>query len=127
MKRIFLLIILILISGCSIQKEKQEQTKLIAVEKSLNQTLIEIIQTNSDANEYLVSNPNYEIISVEKFYKKDKINITDFPNEYNGLDENKEYYEMKIKSKSQLTLVTIIDLENKETKSAFGIFLMSIE
>lgn len=122
MKKILLLILtLILIAGCSSTQDlKQEVQK-----KSLNETLLDIIKTNDDAYTYLYNNPTYKILSIETFLPQDKLNTTDFPNEYNNL-EDKQYYEVKIKGETDLTLVSIIDLDNQEVKSAFGVFLIGI-
>ncbi len=139
MKKILLLLLtLIIISGCTPTSQNQEQIKQetnspdiyeqskTSLDKvDLNETLINIIKTNDDAYKYLYDNPNYKIISIETFLPSQKLNNTDFPNEYKNLEERK-YYEIKIKGDTDLTLITIVDLENNITTSAFGIFLIEI-
>ena len=124
MKKIFLLIFsLFLLAGCSMNQTDNIEIKENA--EPSNQDLLDIIMLNSDAIEYFQANSDAKIVLVEKFLPLQKLNETDFVNEYNKL-ENREYYEVTIRGSSQLSLIAIVDLENKLVTGAYGIFLVSI-
>lgn len=130
---IFLFIVLLLFLGCSEnivhQNLDDNSTENFQIREDnflpTYDNLYSIVKTNNDSLDYLNSNPGAKIISVEKFLTSDKLNNTDFPNEYSSLDE-KEYYEVRIKGKKDLTLVAIIDFDKREVVRAFGIFIMGV-
>jgi hypothetical protein len=96
-----------------------------------NETIfLEILKTNEDGLSYLQKNPHTKVIRQEKISPnqfEELKNKTQFKALYENLPQ-KELYRVDFKSdNSDLSLMTIIDLENQQIINIYGNFIKNIK
>lgn len=105
-------------------QEQQEQNN--QAEAPLKDQLMLMLFDDKDIQEYFQSYPDAKISSIETFYPESMMNQTRFIEIYQDLPE-KELYKVEITTtKTELSIIGIVDLENKETLKVVGMYLIGI-
>lgn len=125
-KTTLLIIILILLTGCTNSQVKtQNQTNSIT---PTQENLLQILKTNKDGKDYLNNYPNTEVINLTKInpneFKTLKIN-SQYKELYTDLPK-KELYKVNFNGGSQLSIITIIDIEEKKVLKIFGSYMIGL-
>lgn len=129
------MILTILFVSCStnqVEINKEEIKENIVIEEKIileptEENFLMVLNTNQDGREYLEKHPQTKILNITKFHPKN-INITnqEFKDLYFDLPQKELYRVDFIAEDTQLSLMTVIDLENKETIKIFGLFIMGM-
>jgi len=135
-KLLFLSLLLLLFSGCSNQVSDENlnlnSTVIQEVKEVIEPTqenFMKILETNKDGIEYLEKYPNTQVVSFKKIKPEnfDELkNQTQYKELYINLPD-KELYAVDFNGGSQLSLTTIIDLEEKKVLKIFGIFIIGMK
>jgi hypothetical protein len=130
MIKYILVLILLVISGCSSSYDVNLETKIIknlSLEPT-NKNFISVLLTNLDGVEYYDSHEDVyvsDIILIKPNEFEILKNGTRFKELYSNLP-NKDLYYVEFKSSSPLSLMTVIDLEEETVINIFGLFLSSL-
>lgn len=135
MKKIIVLFLLsMLLTACSISEPESDVRKLdseMNEKESLSPTqenFLKVLASNKDGKEYLQKYPNTKIINItlikpEEF--ESLRNSTEYKELYEDLPQ-KELYRVDFNGGSQLSLMTIIDLEEQRVIKIFGMYIMGM-
>jgi len=152
---IIIVVTLFFLSGCSSITEKNENTDLNNQEEKTNnvnigkditqekiqeseeklnkysisdEELLNILKTDKDGKDYLSKYPNTKVVGVEKILPKEfevKKAKTQYKEIYMDLP-NKELYYVEFNGGTSLSLITIIDLDEKKVVKIFGVMILGI-
>lgn len=131
MKKLNLMIILLLMFtmvGCAVQQDgvKSSSDEVIVFEPT-NENFLMMLRTNLDGKEYSDKNRDVYVLNVSTFYPSE-INMSeeDFKDLYSDLPEKKLYRVDFGSKKTSLVLMSVIDLEEKEVLTIFGLMIMGM-
>ena len=136
-KTLLILSFLLIFTGCSHNNPNNKINgeitnninNEIKQEIQIRDIFFDALKTNKDGSEYITKFPNTQIIEYKKISPNEFTtleNATDFKELYKNLP-NKNLYLVKFHAnKSQISLQTIIDKEEKKVINIVGIFIMEM-
>lgn len=126
---ILLLIAMTLFAGCSSDNVEDQNGQENQSNQPSEELFLEILKTNEDGLNYMEKNPDTKVINWEKISPnqfEELENQTQFKALYEDLPQ-KDLYRVDFKSdNSELSLMTIIDLENKKVINIYGNFVRNL-
>jgi len=136
-KTLLIFTLLIIFTGCSNNTPNNNINGEITnnINNEINQEIpienifFDALKTNKDGFEYLTKFPNTKIIEYKKISPNEFTtleNATDFKELYKNLPNKNLYLVEFHANKSQISLQTIIDKEEKKVINIVGIFIMKI-
>jgi len=138
MKKVLIVISVIMIlffTGCSNTMTNKNNSEININDNQIKEPLSpseenfkKILLTNKDGKEYIDKYPNTKLVNFKKINPSEFESLKNSTN-YKGLYQDlpqKELYLVDFNGGSQLSLTTIIDLEEENVIKIFGIYIMEM-